>query len=147
MGNEIIHLKSVSEIHQMLGITRPQHPMITLLDVSELDFTKVPAGVRITMDLYSIWLKDSNCAFQYGRHHFDFDNGVLVFTGPGQVISQEEDNADHTTDSGWVLVFHPDLIRQSLWRHRDLIPVRLCHCPFRVFATQLRCLCYQDSHI
>ncbi|HCX23707.1 MAG: AraC family transcriptional regulator [Flammeovirgaceae bacterium] len=113
MGNEIIHLKSVSEIHQMLGITRPQHPMITLLDVSELDFTKVPAGVRITMDLYSIWLKDSNCAFQYGRHHFDFDNGVLVFTGPGQVISQEDDNADHTTDSGWVLVFHPDLIRQS----------------------------------
>lgn len=112
MSDRILRLKSIAEVHQMLGISSPKHPLITLLDVKELDFNAVPKGIRIAMDMYSVWLKDSSCSLRYGRNHYDFNDGVLVFTGPDQVISSEE-NDDGANDSGWVLLFHPDLVRRS----------------------------------
>ncbi|WP_421870928.1 helix-turn-helix domain-containing protein [Marinoscillum sp.] len=113
MSKGILNIGSIHELHKLLNLPKPKHPMISLLDVTQLDFSNIPAGQRVTLDMYTIWMKDSNCGMQYGRHHFDFAEGVLVFTGPGQVMSSTDDNADRSNDSGWVLLFHPDLIRKS----------------------------------
>ena len=112
MSDQIIRLQSIAEVHQMLGLPSPKHPLVSLLDVTKIDFLSVPGDVRIAMNLYTIWLKDSSCSMRYGRNQYDFNDGVLVFTAPDQVITTSQD-ADGANDSGWVLLFHPDLIRRS----------------------------------
>lgn len=57
-----------------------------------------------------ISMKDADCGVQYGRNYYDFEEGVLTFMGPNQVTSYEEKGVSHT---GWMLLFHPDLIRRS----------------------------------
>lgn len=113
MPDQLIKIHSISQIHQMFDLDKPKNPLISLLDASKLNFSSVPRNQRIMIDLYTIWLKDSDCGIRYGRNHFDFDCGVLVFTGPGQVITSTSEDPDTTNETGWVLVFHPDLIRKS----------------------------------
>jgi AraC-like DNA-binding protein len=48
----------------------------------------------------------------YGRNSYDFNDGVMVFTKPNQVIS-EGTKVISPEAKGWVLFFHPDLIRKS----------------------------------
>jgi AraC-like DNA-binding protein len=50
----------------------------------------------------------------YGRNSYDYEDGTLIFVGPGQTlqIAIDEDNPTSDYDS-WTLLFHPDLIRRS----------------------------------
>jgi len=50
--------------------------------------------------------------FQYGRNSYDFEEGTLVFIAPNQVASFA-DPIEELDDSGWSILFHPDLIRKS----------------------------------
>jgi len=37
---------------------------------------------------YGIALKDSGCGIDYGRNSYDFDDCVLIFTPPNQILTQ-----------------------------------------------------------
>ena len=63
-------------------------------------------------DLFCIALKDSSCGIDYGRNSYDFDDGVLIFTAPKQVITVKKPQALKEV-KGWMLYFHPDLIRNT----------------------------------
>ena len=110
MSNEVIHIKSISELHRALGLEPPQHPLITLIDVQSVNLPEMDPDQRMIADYYMISMKDGNCGMQYGRNYYDFEEGVLVFTAPNQVISGGGEN---TVTKGWMLFFHPDLIRGS----------------------------------
>ena len=69
-------------------------------------------GERFSSDLYCIALKDSSCGVDYGRNHFDFDDGVLIFTAPKQVLTIKKPK-EQKQIKGWILYFHPDLIRNT----------------------------------
>jgi hypothetical protein len=43
----------------------------------------------------------------YGRGYYDFNEGGMMFTSPGQILSTDE-NAEY---SGYTLLVHPDFIR------------------------------------
>lgn len=105
-----MQIKSVSQLHKLLDFEPPKHPLISLVDVSKLKITEDKVGRRTASDLYTISLKDANCGVMYGRHHFDFDQGVMVFTAPNQVstVTSAQNEGDV---HGWMLAFHPDLIR------------------------------------
>jgi AraC-like DNA-binding protein len=47
---------------------------------------------------------------KYGQGYYDFDEGVMLFTGPNQILSTV-DAADNKC-SGWNVSFHPDFIRR-----------------------------------
>lgn len=112
MTKPIIRHTSISDLHTKLGIEKPLHPLISVIDVSRLSHGEEDIGQRITSDMYCIALKDSDCGIDYGRNHFDFDQGVLMFTAPNQVITL---NRVHEVGEshGWLLYFHPDLIRNT----------------------------------
>ncbi len=119
MSEKIIQVKSISQLHNMLGFEKPKHPLISIIDASKFTTPKEVIGAKIVSDLYWIALKDKSCGFQYGRNHYDFDEGVLIFTAPRQVISSTEE-VNEGDSRGWMLFFHPDLIRQShLGQHMD----------------------------
>ena len=119
MQEEIIYLKSISQLHTSLGFEKPKHPLISVIDAAKFQTPKEVVGKKVVSDLYWIALKDKSCGFDYGRNHYDFDEGVLIFTAPKQVLSSTEVVEEGETQ-GWMLFFHPDLIRKShLSQHID----------------------------
>lgn len=112
MSEHIVHIRSISQLHETIGYGKPKHPLISVIDVSDLAVTKEMLGVRMMADLYQISIKDKSCGMEYGRNHYDFDEGVLMFTAPRQVMVPTEE-IQKGQNSGWMLVFHPDLIRNT----------------------------------
>ena len=84
------------------------HPLVSVLDQSKS--TPIEEG-RYISGLYIIFLKQGKSGeLSYGRQHYDYEDGTLLFIAPGQVFGQEGKGI-LLQPSGWALVFHPDLIR------------------------------------
>jgi AraC-like DNA-binding protein len=95
----------------MLNMGSPAHPLLTIVrDWGTSDFNL--KEVKFTSDLYYFALKGNiSGAFKYGRNTYDYQEGTLVFMGPGQVATFERTKTKN--DEGWAILFHPDLIRKS----------------------------------
>ena len=119
MSREPIRIHSISQLHAILGFEKPQHPLITLIDASRLNVSDEEVGAKVIYDFYMISLKDKSCGVAYGRNTFDFEEGVMVFSAPGQIYTATQ--TIHAGDiHGWMLYFHPDLIRNThLGDHLD----------------------------
>jgi AraC-like DNA-binding protein len=113
MNEQIIHSKSITEIRPAFGLSKPTHPLITILDTQKLAYGEETVGKRFSSDLFCIALKDSSCGIDYGRNSYDFDNGVLIFTAPKQIITVTKPQELNQV-KGWMLYFHPDLIRNTV---------------------------------
>jgi len=112
MQSDIITIKSISQLHQLSGMESPTHPLISVIDVSQTEILEAHMGIRACLDLYVIGLKDSSCGNQYGRNHYDFDEGVLFFYAPNQINTVVKAYKKGEVN-GWMIVFHPDLIRNT----------------------------------
>ncbi len=107
-------IKTVSELHKVLGYpTKPEHPLITLIDFSKISIDESVNDTRTIIGLYLVSLKKlEGAAFQYGRKDCDFTEASLLCMAPEQltIVSNVEGAA---YPEGWALYFHPDLIRTS----------------------------------
>ena len=112
MSNEIIHSKTISDLLGVMGTGDTSHPLITVIDTAKLAYGEELIGKRFSSDLYCIALKSANCGINYGRNSYDFNAGVLIFTAPEQIITITKPQALNEVQ-GWMLYFHPDLIRKS----------------------------------
>jgi AraC-like DNA-binding protein len=108
---EPYRIKTISQYHQVLGIAKPEHPLVSVIS---LDGFKPPAGnsrISVIFDFYIITLKrnlNGNIKYTYGQQAYDFDEGIMFFISPKQVFSFE---ADHNFQStGWMLLVHPDFL-------------------------------------
>jgi AraC-like DNA-binding protein len=106
-------IKTVSDVHRFCGMQSPMHTLITVIrkwPEVDSDYT----DLKIVSDLYMISMKGKTTAktFQYGKNSYDFEEGTLVFMSPNQVLSFS-DPVNEVSDSGWTILFHPDLIRKS----------------------------------
>ncbi|MDI1255588.1 MAG: helix-turn-helix transcriptional regulator [Flavobacterium sp.] len=112
MKQDIKNITSISQFHEIFGLDKPTHPLISIIDVSKFEIPQQFVGIKHTSALYTIGLKDKSCGLQYGRNTYDFDEGVMMFTGPNQVHSVSKvQKLDEI--KGWMLFFHPDLIRNT----------------------------------
>lgn len=110
MENKFIRISSISKFHQLSNLSKPKHPLISLINLNEVVAQDFESPMSIILDFYTISLKKciSN-KIKYGQKDYDFDEGVMAFLEPGQVISTtDKDNKAE----GWWLIFHPDFIRQ-----------------------------------
>ncbi|MDF1697932.1 MAG: helix-turn-helix transcriptional regulator [Saprospiraceae bacterium] len=112
MSKEVIHSKSIHELLLAMGLEKPAHPLIAIIDTEKLSYGYETVGKRFSSDLYCIALKDSSCGLDYGRNSYDFDDGVLIFTAPDQILSVNKPQQLNQV-KGWMLYFHPDLIRKT----------------------------------
>ena len=110
---EIIHITSISQAYKLLGLGNPKHPLVSIYQHQEMDTSSIPLNVGYALDLYHIIFKSgSSGSLQYGQNSYDFQDGSLVFTAPGQVVTFN--GSDKLEEAkGWSLLFHPDLIRKS----------------------------------
>lgn len=111
--DEFLHIKSISEVHRMFGLGKPKHPLISIIrkwPMIDFDF----ASVRLTSELFLLSMKGRfSGKIAYGRNSYDFEEGTLVFMAPDQVATFEA-SIEESDDSGWTILFHPDLIRKSV---------------------------------
>lgn len=93
-----------------MGLSAPLHPMISLIDFEDIHPKEARVAKKMILNFYTVAIKrDFNGKFKYGQKYYDFDEGVMSFIAPGQLL---EENVDHTDPiNGWLLVFHPDFLR------------------------------------
>jgi AraC family transcriptional activator of pobA len=102
-----IRIKTISELHRLMGLPKPYHPLIELIDLSE---QKNDTGIfAVIFDLYVITLKRGCNKLFYGQQQYDFDEGVMAFLSPGQILRAENGNISPNIE-GWMLFIHPDFI-------------------------------------
>ena len=90
---DFFHLKTITELHQLFGLEKPLHPLITVIK----DWPKINFDInnlKITSDLYLLSMKGNvKGTFKYGRNSYDYEEGTLVFMAPNQVARFDEDTS------------------------------------------------------
>ncbi|WP_242502135.1 helix-turn-helix domain-containing protein [Flagellimonas olearia] len=90
-----------------MGLPKPLHPLIGLINLSGLQNN---TGINtVIFDLYVISLKRGCDKLLYGQQAYDFDEGLMAFMSPGQVLRGEESDIPFELD-GWMLFIHPDFL-------------------------------------
>ncbi|RSK33080.1 helix-turn-helix domain-containing protein [Hymenobacter metallilatus] len=103
-------LASVSDFTEHFGFPAPAHPLLTVIDLAR--HRHPPVVGPALRQLYIIALKKNlKGRIQYGHRSYDFNEGVLAFYAPGQ-LCENNDSIDVSELSGWMLVFHPDLLHK-----------------------------------
>ena len=112
-SKEFLVLNTVTDYTRLCGLPAPAHPLLTLIDLEQTRGNVLPADQPpIVQQLYTVWLKKNfQGKVRYGHQSYDFGEGVMGFMAPGQV-SAFDATLDITRLSGWMLVFHPDLLRR-----------------------------------
>ncbi len=111
--SNFFHVESISEAHHIFGLSKPKHPLVSLINRKNIQVNEDFYDVRCTLGMYYIANKSSaEGSMKYGRNSYDFQEGSMIFVKPGQVLSYDGQQSDMPED-GWILLFHPDLIRKS----------------------------------
>jgi AraC family transcriptional regulator, transcriptional activator of pobA len=110
----ITHLKFIHEFHRSRGVPPPTHPLISVIDFATFRILPEHYGCNWMFDFYSIGLKKNlSSRIRYGQQEYDFDDGLMFFISPGQVINIQPEHAASTSRSGWILLVHPDFLWQT----------------------------------
>jgi AraC-like DNA-binding protein len=100
---------SISELHAALGLPKPLHPLVSLVDYSTITVDTKELEKGMVFNFYKVsYKKNFKGKVKYGQHYYDFNEGSLSFVSPNQVISAAEGEADY---GGYTLLIHPDFIR------------------------------------
>jgi len=108
MKSNLHHLHkfhSLSEFHKMFGLAKPEHPLVSFIRLEDMT---IPEGLpdQMVLDFYKIAYKDTIGSAKYGQHHYDFGEGGLVFTAPGQLFEKPRNNKS----KGFLVLLHPDFL-------------------------------------
>jgi len=105
--DEILKLENISEYNNMRGV-ETLHPLVSVYELSKM---KLIPQIKVNFGFYCVFLKESVCGdMKYGCNYYDYQEGTLVFIGPGQIVGIGN-VPGMPPPKGWALLFHPDLIR------------------------------------
>jgi AraC family transcriptional regulator, transcriptional activator of pobA len=110
---EIINIRSIGQLHELVGYSKPRHPLVSVLDYAKFRPNPTHQSLHFVMNFYVISFKSpAPKSLLYGRQYYDFEEGTMMFMAPNQVISVGEVDND-TIYEGWGLYFHADLINAT----------------------------------
>lgn len=108
---ETFRFNSISDFHAFCGLPKPEHPLISLIDYSKVQYPVNDDEMKWIQDYYSIGLKRNvNARFNYGQQQYDFDSGVLCFVSPLQFLRIEMKPDVEVEPTGYLLLIHPDFL-------------------------------------
>lgn len=109
----ILEMPSVKDYNDNLGVAT-LHPLVSVVDMSELECIRHSLK---HFGFYCIILKHLGCGdVAYGRSAYDYNDGSLVFVAPNQMAGANDGKISYNT-KGWILMFHPDLLRNTYLEH------------------------------
>ncbi len=105
------HIKTIAEYHRLMELPKPEHPLVSVVKFEDIKRHPGNSPKSIIHNFYSIALKKNFTAkMKYGQQDFDFDEGVMHFMAPKQVLSVQTTNKDEFKHTGWLLLIHPDFL-------------------------------------
>lgn len=108
---EIIKIDSITDMHKYIEYDKPMHPLITKIDTWKIKGYKKVGSISFKLGFYVVTLKSGqDCTINYGRNKCDFQEGSLLCTSPGQLLTIDFDSSGIPID-GWMLCFDSELIR------------------------------------
>ncbi|MFD2571564.1 helix-turn-helix domain-containing protein [Spirosoma soli] len=112
MPNEsLCRNNTIAQYHQLVGLPKPQHPLISVVRFEAMERTASHKVKSLVNNFYSIALKRNFTGkLKYGQQPYDFDEGIMVFIAPGQMLTIESETNEPVNHSGWLLLVHPDLL-------------------------------------
>lgn len=112
MANQITKINTISEYHKLRCLESPRHPLISLVDYSQIIDSPQHNNVNWLHNFYSIAMKKNlDAKLMYGQQEYDFDEGLMSFLAPNQVLNiVVESESTNSNRSGWLFFFHRDFI-------------------------------------
>src|SRR6187402_1194700 len=105
-----IVFKNISEFTRELGMPKPRHPLVALVNYDITRISRENAGRSFLIDFYKVsFKKDFRGQVKYGQGYYDFEEGGLAFLAPNQLVTMTGDESSY---EGYTLYFHADLIRR-----------------------------------
>ena len=106
------HIKTITEFHQYRGLPKPEHHLISVTDVENVQHWHADEPMNLALDFYVIALKRvcSQSKVTYGQDQYYYDEGMMSFMSPNQVFSISKEKKSALKQSGWVLLVHPDFL-------------------------------------
>jgi len=105
-------INSISEQHRLLGLAKPKHPLISVFRHEYADYRSLVELEHFTLNFYCISIKtDYDGKLKYGHRHYDFDEGMMAFISPNQLLMKLDPGTK--PPSGVTLMFHPDFIANT----------------------------------
>lgn len=106
-----VFIKTITEYYRLMELAKPEHPLIGVLKFDDIKYQPNKRPSSIIHNFYSIALKKNFTAkMKYGQQDFDFDEGVMHFMAPKQVLSIHASTQEDLKHSGWLLLIHPDFL-------------------------------------
>lgn len=100
---------SISDLHRVLGLPKPLHPLVSLVDNTNIAIKKEQLPSSFLLNFYKISYKTGlHGKIKYGQNYYDFDEGGMAFTSPNQLLATAGDDTEY---KGYTLLIHPDFIR------------------------------------
>ena len=111
MKNKSIHaFSTISEFHKMSGLPKPEHPLVSLVDYGLVEYQTDEKEISWVQNFYSIGLKRNiQGKFRYGQQQYDFDEGLMSFVAPGQLVHLAAEKPKEKP-TGLLLFIHPDFL-------------------------------------
>ena len=110
MNNKIYTFDTISKFHEMSGLPKPEHPLVSLVDYGAVTYQTYEKEISWVQGFYTIGLKrDIQGKFGYGQQPYDFDEGLLAFVSTGQLVRLSTE-IQSPRPSGFLLLIHPDFI-------------------------------------
>lgn len=93
----------------MLGLPRPKRPMISVFRFEDITYNELYSLEHFTLNFYCIAIKKNFTGkLKYGQRYYDFDEGVMSFISPGQLLSKVQ--SGNAPTEGISLMFHTDFM-------------------------------------
>lgn len=107
----LFQFNSIAEFHKMSGLPKPEHPLVSLVEYGSVNYQTDEAEISWMQNFYSVGLKRNiQGKFKYGQQQYDFDEGLMTFVAPKQVVSITIDKNQVEKPTGLLLFIHPDFL-------------------------------------
>lgn len=69
-----ITISSISQLHQMMGFSKPEHPLISLINHNDMPVMAMDSPISFITSFYIIMIKRNiKGKIKYGQKYYDFD--------------------------------------------------------------------------
>lgn len=111
----IQHFNQIADYHQFAQLPPPLHPLISLIPYQSIQYPTSSSPIRWKQGYYTIGLKRNiPFKFYYGQQEYDFNEGIMTFIAPNQVMSMENNpNIQSDQATGFLLLIHPEFLWKS----------------------------------
>jgi len=112
---QVKRFRTISEFQQFRHLPKPDHPLISVFEVGSAKRADIAENISWLYEFYCIGLKKvvttQSVKLKYGQKEYDFDDGIMSFVAPNQVLSfTTDDDNKGIQQSGWLLLLHPDFL-------------------------------------